>query len=355
MPWWGLHCQAPIGSRRRSSTGGGRQNAIRSARGDSAVSGQPAAGPRLCQTVDVNPVASVAEGDTNRAVSRAHPQRKSCGPVGLALAAALRRAPAAGLPRRAGAATGGNGLALLTFLVALTKDGFLGPLQYAFGLARRAAPLDLVHYSGKPLSLGLHQVEPVNGLSKPQIGIHARDHDPSVDGQDLDPDQRDPHEDVDDEPLVEDQLEDVVEATRGGASHVAAPARGLLHRRRHVGIPSSLPSGPLSGFFPPCRLVNASCGPDANGSRPPRTGAHFPTPLLLGAAGRQDASVDLSGVQRFPEQERAVRSPGFTRRRPASAHRPWAKDARRPAPRAIPVKEPPSTMRLPRCRVPQPW
>ena len=57
----------------------------------------------------------------------------------------------------------------------------------------------------------MDDVEPVDGLGEPQVGVDAGDHDARVDGQDLDPDQRDPDEGVDDDALVQDDLDDVGE------------------------------------------------------------------------------------------------------------------------------------------------
>lgn len=49
------------------------------------------------------------------------------------------------------------------------------------------------------------------GLGEAQVRIHAGNHHARVDGDDLDAHQRQADEDVDDQPAIEDQLDDVVE------------------------------------------------------------------------------------------------------------------------------------------------
>ena len=58
------------------------------------------------------------------------------------------------------------------------------------------------------------EVQPVGRFGEPQERVDAGHHDPGIDGQDLDPHQGHPDEDVDDQALVEDELHDVGEAAR---------------------------------------------------------------------------------------------------------------------------------------------
>ena len=67
----------------------------------------------------------------------------------------------------------------------------------------------------------MDDVEPVDGLGEPQVGVDAGDHDACVDGQDLDPDERDTDEGVDDDALVQDDLDDVGEAARARSVDVS--------------------------------------------------------------------------------------------------------------------------------------
>jgi hypothetical protein len=92
----------------------------------------------------------------------------------------------------------------------LLGDAFQRPP--GFGL--RAARGDLSQQIGKALRTSLGQVEPVHRFGEPQVGVHARDHDAGVDGEQLDSDQSDPDIDVDHEPLVEDEVDDLRQAAR---------------------------------------------------------------------------------------------------------------------------------------------
>src|SRR3954452_22126958 len=54
--------------------------------------------------------------------------------------------------------------------------------------------------------LGLSEIEPVDRLGKAEVRVDARDHDPGIDRDQLDPDHRDTHVRIDHETLVEDQI-----------------------------------------------------------------------------------------------------------------------------------------------------
>src|ERR671935_23506 len=66
----------------------------------------------------------------------------------------------------------------------------------------------------EPDAARLREVEPVHGLREAEVGVDARDHDPGVDRQQLDPDDRDANVGVDHQALVEDQVEHVGEPAR---------------------------------------------------------------------------------------------------------------------------------------------
>src|SRR5215469_13410302 len=74
----------------------------------------------------------------------------------------------------------------------------------------------LLHVSDqlRQARLVLGDVQPVDCLGEPEVGIHAGDDDARVDGQKLDADQRNPHVRVDDQPLIQDRVDDVSEARR---------------------------------------------------------------------------------------------------------------------------------------------
>jgi hypothetical protein len=93
-------------------------------------------------------------------------------------------------------------------------------LQRSPGLGPRAARSNLSQQIGKALRAPLGQVQPVHSFGEPQVGVHARDHDPGVDGEQLDPDQGDPDVDVDHEPLVEDEVDDFRQTARRGSVQV---------------------------------------------------------------------------------------------------------------------------------------
>jgi hypothetical protein len=93
-------------------------------------------------------------------------------------------------------------------------------LQRPLGLGPRAARGDLAQKIGEALRAPLGQIEPVHRFGEPQVGVHARDHDPGVDGEQLDPDQSDPDVDVDHEPLVQDEVDHLGQAARRGPVQV---------------------------------------------------------------------------------------------------------------------------------------
>src|SRR5690349_9188744 len=106
-----------------------------------------------------------------------------------------------------------------------------GKLRRGAWLAGGAGPVGDPHLR-QGLRLTRHQVQAVDRLGEAEICVDAGDHDAGVDGQELDAHERDPHEHVDHEALVEDQLENVIQAARRGARDVAptsATADGLLH------------------------------------------------------------------------------------------------------------------------------
>jgi hypothetical protein len=81
------------------------------------------------------------------------------------------------------------------------------------GFERRRRPgpgarhaLDQLGEAGLPGGL---EVQSRSSFGEAQVGVHARHDHAGVDREDLDPDERDPDVGVDDEPLVEDQADDV--------------------------------------------------------------------------------------------------------------------------------------------------
>lgn len=86
-------------------------------------------------------------------------------------------------------------------------------LERAFGLVLCSALLEITHEAGQAFLL-LRDVEPVHRLCKPQIGVDARHHDPGVDRQQLDADERHAHIGVDDKALVQNRVDDVCQACR---------------------------------------------------------------------------------------------------------------------------------------------
>jgi hypothetical protein len=85
-------------------------------------------------------------------------------------------------------------------------------LQRPPGLGPRTARGDLAQQVGEPLRAVLGKVQPVHRLGEPQVGVHARDHDPGINGQQLDSDEGDPDVDIDHEPLVEDEIHNLGQA-----------------------------------------------------------------------------------------------------------------------------------------------
>jgi hypothetical protein len=75
----------------------------------------------------------------------------------------------------------------------------------------------------------LGQIKPVHRLGEAEVRIDAGDHDPCVDCQEFNPDQRYPHVDVDHDPLVEDHVEHFGQATGAGMA-LQLTHRLWLHR-----------------------------------------------------------------------------------------------------------------------------
>src|SRR6478672_3012159 len=80
--------------------------------------------------------------------------------------------------------------------------------------------------------LRLGQVESIHLLGEAEICIDARDHDPRVDRDQLDPDHRDAYVRIDHETLVEDQIDDIREPARA-RSPLQVVARRSLSGYRH--------------------------------------------------------------------------------------------------------------------------
>src|SRR5260221_3310640 len=67
-----------------------------------------------------------------------------------------------------------------------------GCLQRTLRLVLGAAFLHAAHQARQAFLL-LGDIEPVDGLSEPESGVDARDHNAGVDGPEVDADQLDPH------------------------------------------------------------------------------------------------------------------------------------------------------------------
>src|SRR6476619_1520414 len=80
--------------------------------------------------------------------------------------------------------------------------------------------------------LRLGQVESIDLLGEAEICVDARDHDPRVDRDQLDPDHRDAYVRIDHETLVEDQIDDIRQPARA-RSPLQVVARRPLGRYRH--------------------------------------------------------------------------------------------------------------------------
>src|SRR5690242_16918236 len=69
----------------------------------------------------------------------------------------------------------------------------------------------------KRLAALVVQIQAIRGFGEPQVGVHAGNDYSSVDGQELDPHDRNSDEHVDDQAFVEDERDDVREAARATA------------------------------------------------------------------------------------------------------------------------------------------
>src|SRR5262249_26226997 len=112
----------------------------------------------------------------------------------------------------------------------------------------------------QPCGLGLRQVEPVHRLREAQVRVDAGNDDARVDRDQLDPDHGDPHLRVDDEPLVEDQVDDVGEPTRARRA-LEVVARGSSSRYGHPNLLSSNSTSRARGGAGPGAVT-------ASGARP---------------------------------------------------------------------------------------
>src|SRR5687767_12289536 len=108
------------------------------------------------------------------------------------------------LPLSRGGTTAGTTVVVVTAGGAL--DRLLDFLDGAAGPLCRAALLEVPDGLGEVLATLLVQVQAVGRLGEPEVGIHAGDHDPGVDREQLDADHRDPDVGIDDDALVKDDL-----------------------------------------------------------------------------------------------------------------------------------------------------
>ena len=84
-------------------------------------------------------------------------------------------------------------------------------------LAPRCVAFSVIpHEFSEVLTAFLVQVESVGGFGEPEVGVDTRNDDARVNGDELDPNERDLDERVDHQTLVEDQVEDLGEATLRG-------------------------------------------------------------------------------------------------------------------------------------------
>src|SRR5207248_9797132 len=102
-------------------------------------------------------------------------------------------------------------LAVLAIVVA--HDLILHTLEGALGLRLGSAGGHLRHELREALGLLTADIHTVDRLGEAQIRIHARDHDPRVNRQELDADERHADVRVDHHPLVEDHVDDVRQPT----------------------------------------------------------------------------------------------------------------------------------------------
>src|SRR5436190_22669745 len=122
-------------------------------------------------------------------------------------------------------AHGSTALRALLLVLAVLGEGFLRSLDHALRFAVAVTPA--VPELRQARRLRLREVEPVDLLREPQVGVNARDHDARVDRDQLDSDHGDPHIGIDDEALVQDQLDDVGEPARARRT-LQVVARGYL-------------------------------------------------------------------------------------------------------------------------------
>src|ERR671924_234973 len=127
---------------------------------------------------------------------------------------------------------------LLVLVLALAEtELFLCSLDHALGLLLGPFFPDVLD---RGVLADRRQVETIHRLREAQIGVHTRHNDPRVDRDEFDADQRHPDERVDDEPLVQQDVEDIGETARSAApAHVRCGWCGHGHAR-HLPDPSSL-------------------------------------------------------------------------------------------------------------------
>src|SRR3954466_10514175 len=105
--------------------------------------------------------------------------------------------------------------------------------------------------------LGLRQVESIDLLGKAEVRVDAGDHDPRIDGDQLDPDHRDAHVRIDHETFVEDQIDDVGQPARAGSPLQVIARRSLSSYRHRILL---LPLRRLAALCPPLGALFAALG-----------------------------------------------------------------------------------------------
>lgn len=121
--------------------------------------------------------------------------------------------------------------------IAGTASRALEPLPPLIDAAHLLAQLGQPH--GGPV---VGNVQPAHRFGEPRVRVHAGDHDPRVNGQHLDPDQRHPHVRVDHHPFVQDRLDHVGQARRGQPT--AASALAHYCHARHPARSAARQFGP---------------------------------------------------------------------------------------------------------------
>src|SRR4051812_19754831 len=96
--------------------------------------------------------------------------------------------------------------------------------------------------------LGLRQVESIDLFGEAEVRVHARDHDPRIDRDQLDPDHRDAHVRIDHETLVEDQIDDVRHPARARTPLQVIARRSLGAYSHRILL---LPVRPFAPLCPP--------------------------------------------------------------------------------------------------------